>query len=405
VVAGEEAGICRTPVDALLDAVESAISLGVRELCCRLGIAGTSFARSTENLSKAAGLRMSEEIYRQVVESEGQAVIQAQREERLPIEWSAAQCQTQTPQGREVSRVYASCDGVLVPMTTQAEKDKRRQSVQKQRQERPRKKGVRRARLAAVKKGMDQRYKQLYLTSFYDQTKEHRLVGVTRGDHEAMGNLLRKQAALIRLAAADERVGLVDGATCLKPPMEDLNLTALGLDFCHLADHVAAVDREPGATAARPAAGAEVPAADEPAAPVGVGAKTPVLAQSSAWTRDVLHTVKHEGYEPFWEKLLAMRHGRRGRRRQAADKLLHYVAPRKDMIAYDEFLRQGWDIGTGPMEAQCKATTRRIKGSGMRWDAANAEALVGLEALYQSHMWDSWWTKTRCAMGSNGIPK
>ena len=33
--------------------------------------------------------------------------------------------------------------------------------------------------LKAVKKGMDQRYKQIYLTCFYDQSHEHRLVGVT----------------------------------------------------------------------------------------------------------------------------------------------------------------------------------------------------------------------------------
>ena len=38
-------------------------------------------------------------------------------------------------------------------------------------------------RLPAVKKGSDQRYKQIYLTTFYDQTKEHRLVGVTRKNH------------------------------------------------------------------------------------------------------------------------------------------------------------------------------------------------------------------------------
>lgn len=411
-MAGEGQGICRTPVDELVDLVESAISLGVRELCCRLGIAGASFRRSVENLLKASGLRMSEEIFRQVVESEGRAVIQAQQEELLPVEWSAAECLTTTPQGQEVSLVYASADGVLVPMTTQAEKDKRRATVQKQRKERPRKQGVKRARLGKVKAGMDQRYKQLYLTALYDQTQAHRLVSVTRGDHAAMGKLLGKAAALIRLPGASQRVGLVDGAVCLKRHLEGLNLTAVGLDFCHLADHVAAAERVPGAKVAADAAAKGAAAADalavkdtvaevgEPAAPgARATAKNPVLKQASAWTRDVLHTVKHEGYDPFWQKLVAMRSARRGQRRQAADKLLHYVAQRQEMIAYDEFAEQGWDIGTGPMEAQCKATTRRVKGSGMRWDAENVEAMVGLEALYQSHLWDLWWTKTRRAMG------
>ena len=70
----------------------------------------------------------------------------------------------------------------------------------------------------------------------------------------------------------------------------------------------------------------------------------------------------------------------------------------KACFATPEFLKHEGDIGTGPMEAQCKATTRRIKGSGMRWDLENAEALVGLEALYQSHQWDQWWSNTRCHM-------
>jgi hypothetical protein len=51
------------------------------------------------------------------------------------------------------------------------------------------------------------------------------------------------------------------------------------------------------------------------------------------------------------------------------------------MIAYDAFERQGWKIGSGPIEAMCKATTRRIKGPGMRWDADHAEAMMALEAI------------------------
>ena len=72
--------------------------------------------------------------------------------------------------------------------------------------------------------------------------------------------------------------------------------------------------------------------------------------------------------------------------------MLHYVAERREMVAYDEFERTGWKIGSGPIEAMCKATTRRIKGPGMRWDADHAEALMALEALQQSHLWDRHWT-------------
>jgi hypothetical protein len=57
------------------------------------------------------------------------------------------------------------------------------------------------------------------------------------------------------------------------------------------------------------------------------------------------------------------------------------------MLQYPKFLEQGRPIGSGPTESMCRATTERIKGVGMRWDAANAEALIALEALDQSGEW------------------
>ena len=385
------------PLDALvlLDALEDTVSLGVRELCCRLGIAGGSFARSTDNLRAAAGLRMSEEVFRQVVESEGRAVLTAAREELLPVDWSAKECEVETPDGSTKSRVYASADGVLVPATTQAEKDQRRATVKRRRQARRARKGVRRKRLGAVKVGADQRYKQLYLTSFYNQDKSHRLVSVTRGDHAAMGKLLGRDAARLRLPAAEERVGLVDGAVCLKRHMDGLGLTAVGLDICHLAEHVHATYRELGPPPAKPGKTLRPPAPTPPDELGPSGRRVPPTPPKDPRALALLHTVKHEGYGPFWEQLLALRCAQRGRRRTCVDKLLHYAAQRQDMIAYDQFLEKEWDIGSGPMEAQCKATTRRVKGPGMRWDLENAEALVALEALYQSHQWDLWWSNTR----------
>ena len=48
------------PIDRLLDVAESVVSLGVRELCCRLGVAGGSFERAAGNLDQAARVKMSE---------------------------------------------------------------------------------------------------------------------------------------------------------------------------------------------------------------------------------------------------------------------------------------------------------------------------------------------------------
>jgi hypothetical protein len=354
-----------SPLDRLLDAAESTVSLAVRELCCRLGIAGGSFARSVENLKHAAMLVMAEESLRKVVESEGRAVLAASREEQLELDWSAAECKTDNPQGEAVSRIYVSADGVMVPVTTASEKQKRRTTVLKQRKERSRRPGVRRPRLGAVKAGADQRYKQFSITAFYDQDQERRLVSATRKDHKGLAKLLRREAARLRLKGADERIGVVDGAVCLRGHMEDLGLDAVELDFYHLSEHVHEGRRET----------------------FGEDAEA-----GRQWAADVLHTVKHEGYEPFWEKLGDWRGDLRSRRKRAsADGLLHYVAERREMIAYDQFIARGWQIGSGPIEAMCKAMTRRLKGAGMRWDSDHAEAIMALESLYQSNLWDRYW--------------
>ena len=51
------------------------------------------------------------------------------------------------------------------------------------------------------------------------------------------------------------------------------------------------------------------------------------------------------------------------------------------------------DIGTGPQESACKNVIgRRLKGCGMRWAPANAEAMARLRAMmYSTGRWDAFW--------------
>lgn len=355
-------------MDKLLDETETAVSVGVRQLCCREGTQARSFARGRENLKHAAQLQVGEELFRQIVESEGKAVLAASESEQLELDWSGVQCVAQTPAGQTTTRLYASADGVLVPTTTQAEKDKRRATVKKWRQDTPRKKRGKLQRLPPVKKGADQKFKQIYLTAFYDQSQEHRLVGVTRRQILGLEKLLRREAERVGLLGAKERLGVIDGATCLKNHLEVLPLLVILLDFYHLSEHVGE-------------------AAVETLGP----------DPSKDWLKHVLHTVRHEGYGPFFQQLLDWRTKLRGHKRQAADALLGYVAPRQEMIRYDQCDRKGWDVGSGPMESMCGVTTDRIKGRGRRWDLDHAESLMALEALYQSTgLWDRYWREAFC---------
>jgi hypothetical protein len=358
----------------LVDLAESAMTVGLRQLCCEQGIAGRSFVRSVANLKSAAQIAMGEDLFRQVVESEGKAVLKASGDEQLELDWSAAQCKTSPPATEdpgapgpaEVSRIYASCDGVIVPVTTDQEKKKHRTTTETKRREMPREKRQALAKLPAMKKGSDQRYKQIYVSIFYDQTKEHRLVGVTRKKLPGLAQLLKRDAARVHLRAAEERLGLVDGATCLRRHLEVLPLQEVVLDFRHLGEHVNDASRKT----------------------LGDGTEA-----GKAFSDDVLHTARHEGYEPFFEKLVDWRGDQRGGKRKAADRLLNYVAERQEMMPYEKCDQHGWDVGSGPMESMCGVTTDRIKGRGRRWDIDNAEAVMALEALQQSNLWEQYWSK------------
>jgi hypothetical protein len=346
------------PIDEWLDTAESTISLGVREMACRLNGDGKNFDKAAENLARTAQFQLSGETLRVLVETEGKRVLQAQRAGQLAVDWSATDCKTE----EKTTRVYLGSDGVMVPLVTDTEKKARREKTKQKRKKR----GKKARPLPSMRKGADQHYKEFKIVALYDEEQEHRLVSGTRDDCEAAGRLMRREAGRIHLDLADEKVGNVDGSPWIRHQVErqSLPLNALGLDFYHLSENVHKTRRE-------------IYGEDD--------------ESGRAWAGDVLHRFKHDGFEVVWQHLIDWRSGLRRGKRKAADRLLGYVSERREMIKYPEFVAKGWQIGSGPTEATCKTLTARLKGSGMRWDADNAEALMALEALTQSGQWKLYW--------------
>ncbi len=58
------------------------------------------------------------------------------------------------------------------------------------------------------------------------------------------------------------------------------------------------------------------------------------------------------------------------------------------MVDYPPFIAKGFDIESGPTEVFCTTLAICLKGSGMKWDWPNTEAMMALVALDQSHLWD-----------------
>ena len=349
-----------TPIDVYLDKAEQTMSVGVREIACRLNGDGKNFDKAAENLARAAQIFTSGETLRVLVENEGRRVLKMQQSCTLPVNWLASECKADP---NAPSRIYLGSDGVMVPMVSDVEKKKRRQKIK----DRRRRCGKKCRPLPTAKAGADQKYKEFKIVTLYDDTQDHRLVAGTKGDCVEAGRLMRRQAARIRLDLADEKIGNVDGSPWIRNQIErqSLPLDALGLDFYHLADNVHKARRI-------------VFGEDDPA--------------GETWAGEILHAFKHDGYDAGWEKLMAWRATMRHQaKRKAADMLLGYVSERRDMILYPDFAARGWQIGSGPTEATCKPLTARLKGSGMRWDPSNAEAIMALEALSQSGMWKQYW--------------
>ena len=347
-----------TPTDRLLDEAESTLSEGVREMACRLNQDASSFQKASENLYRTAHLEVSKETLRRLVEGEGKAVLGAMQRAELMPDWSAEDCLT----SQQTTRVYAGCDGVKVPLVTDEEKKKRRQGIRDKRRRRGRKCKP----LPRAKAGADCAYKDFKVGYLYDESKQRRLVGVTSGNHEAAGRMLRRMSDQVQLSQADERIALVDGAPWIRNQFELHGLVdAIGLDFYHL--------QENAQKARRRVFGEE-------------------SEDGKTWVAGLMHMFKHDGYDAAWDQMTAWRGSLRSPQKQAAaNRLMQYVAERRGMIRYPEFRAKSWQIGSGPTEAECKTTTHRVKGRGRRWDAPNAEAMMALAALHDSGLWHQRW--------------
>jgi hypothetical protein len=360
------------PLDAWLDHSEDSLSVGLRELACRLNLASRNFDKAAENLGRAAQVQLSGEFLRQIVEAEGKAVQVAAQAGQLPLDWKASDCPALDKEGQptERSRIYLGSDGVMIPHVTDAEKRLRRARIKAKR----RRCGKRRRPLPKARVGADGPFKEFKIVTCYDDEAKHRLVSVTRGDCARAGRLMRRDAGRVGLDQADDKVGVVDGSEWIKNQIQkqSLPLDDLGLDFYHLAENVH--------KARRAVYGEEDPKE-----------KT---AAGNAWAGAVLHTAKHQGYEKLRDQIQEWKGTRHGASSvKAAEQLLNYVTDRREMIQYPKFQELGRQIGSGPTESMCKATTQRIKGSGKRWDGDNAESIMALEALEQSGTvaWKTYW--------------
>lgn len=324
-------------------------------MCCRAAVSQQGFAGAAEHLKHLAQVSISRERLRQIVESEGQLVLNIQQKGLLPAGFNIEQCRI-SPDG--IKRLYVGVDGVKVPMVTQTEKSKRRKL-------RRRRHTVGRRRI--MHRGADNAYKEFKIAIIYDESNEHRQVVATSGNHEVLGRLLRREAGRLKIGDSDEKLSVTDGADWIDKQLECRlpMLDSRNLDFYHLSEHIWLTANTC----------------------FGQGSE-----QAGKFASEILHIAKHDGPTALLTRLMdEHKKCRSCGKRKTLKELIQYIARRFGMCEYPKFIEKGWQIGSGPTEAMCKVLTYRLKGAGMRWDRYGADAIMALIALQQSNTWKSYW--------------
>jgi hypothetical protein len=309
-------------------------------------LAGTlaSFAQAAERtLSKMTGLRLSESTVRRTTEEAGERLSELRRSKaRLgPDRLWAWQ---RDAHGR--SCAYVSIDATGVP---------------------------RQGPGGAAAEG-----RMAYVGMIYNARSEHdsrrppphqvRYLAGFLGLDE-LGLQLRRQAAHVGRDHAQQQIALSDGGNGLEEFMHrNFPLATCILDFYHASEHVANLAR-----CLHPL--------DEEA----------FLQQTQAWC----HQLKHEGGAALlatWERLDVS--SSKAEVREAYRLETQYLRNNVHRTDYPTYLANGWQIGSGPIEAACKVVVnQRLKCSGMRWCDPGADAVCHLRALYCSepNQWETFW--------------
>jgi hypothetical protein len=187
-----------------------------------------------------------------------------------------------------------------------------------------------------------------------------------------MGPRLRRQAAQVGMDRVEQWVALTDGGNGLDDFMEIYFPHAVRiLDFYHAAEHLSDF--------AKAYLGGDAEAAQK-------------------LTKEWSHQMKHEGGSVILATLVALDlKGRSPAALEAHRLVTGYVRKNVHRMDYPHYQKEGWQIGSGHIEAACKTVVnQRLKQSGMRWGCDGADAVCHLRALYESEsgQWDAFWERS-----------
>lgn len=336
------------PIDVALGFSAGTLTPGAEEITTLAGT-GESFADAAEKLlPKMAGLRLSESTVERTTEAAGR---------RLGALWAGGRTLgpdadwrfNRDAKGRTTAYVSADATGVGIQGEGGTRAD---------------------GRMVWVGKVFNPRVPPTEAVPKPHAPKARYQAGLMGLDD--LGARLRRQAAQVGLDRAEQWVALTDGGAGLDDFMDVFFPRAVRiLDFYHAAEHLGDL--------AKAYSGGDATAAEE-------------LAET--WS----HQMKHEGGAAILATLEALE--LKGRSAAAVEEhrlVTGYVRNNLHRMDYPHYRGQGWQIGSGHIEAACKTVVnQRLKQSGMRWGSDGADAVCHLRALYEGEtsQWDAFWERS-----------
>lgn len=322
---------------------QRACTPAAEEVAALAGVLG-SFADSAQRvLRKMAGVRLSESTVERITEAAGQRVGQRLDEgkslgPRRDWTWQRDAC------GRRCAYVSLDATGV--------------------RQQGP--------------GGKHAEGRMAYVGMVYNPRSEHdlqrpppRQVRYLSGFFQlnALGRQLHREAVEVGWATADQHIALSDGGVGLEQFFRRFFPKAVCiLDFYHAKEHLVELAQA-------------LYGEDE-------------LARQ-AWLDGVCHRLKREGGATVRQWLEGLDLGCASATvREVHRQQVQYFRNHEHRMDYPSYVRNGWQIGSGPVESACKTVVgNRLKGGGMRWGEDGADAVCHLRALYLSEpsCWESFW--------------
>jgi hypothetical protein len=334
------------PWDEILRTAGHRLTPGAREVVSLTGIQESFGKAADRTLHKLTGLRVSESTVERTTESAG-TFLKEQQEAGVLLGEGERYAWNLDAAGARCAYVSLDLTGILMQGEGASKVDGRMVTVAMIFNPQPRQGDE-----EALSKPCDG---ARYFAGFYDL--------------EELGSQMRRQGGQVGMNDAVQWIALTDGGAGLESFLDvHFPRATKILDFHHAAEHLSAFAKR-----YRPGPGSG-----------------PLL---EAWC----HSLKHAGGAQVIRMLQRLSRKKMSVEVQEDyDRLLNYLRNNEHRMDYPEYLKRGWQIGSGAVESACKrVVNQRLCLGGMRWGEGGSDAVAHLRALYQSDpgQWDAFWAK------------